>query len=124
MPGNGVGLSAEGKLRIAAEEAQSAGGGSGEVGEPLGEAGPAGPVAVLIPPAVFEKEDAVLDLPMSAHGSQQVVGTNVVGTDAGQEVARIGQLHRAIVADDITIHAQRDLTAWKGQPLANVLGIV
>ena len=124
MPSNVIGLGAEGELGVGAKDSQCAGSGSRELGEPVREARPTGPVAVLVPPAIFEKEDAVLDLPMPAHRGKQVVGTNVIGADARQEVARVGQVDSAVFANDIAIDAQRDLTARKGQLLANVLGVV
>ena len=60
-------LGAEGQLGIGAEEPQDARGGGGELREPLGQTGSASPVTVLVPPAVFEKEDAVFDLPVMAN---------------------------------------------------------
>lgn len=124
MPGNMVGLGAEGEVGIVTKAAEDAGGGGGQVREPFGEAGPAGPVTVFIPPTVFEEEDAVFDLPMATNLRQQFVGANILRVDAGQEISRVGQMHGAVLAHDIAIDAQGDLTAGKGQSLANVLGIV
>ena len=39
------------------------GGGGGEVSQPFGKTRAFGPVSILVPPAIFQKEDAVLDLP-------------------------------------------------------------
>lgn len=80
-------------------------------------------MTIFVPPAVLQKKDAVFDLPMPPHFGQQFVGANVFRVDAGDEVTSVGEMHGAVIADDIAIHAEGDLTAWKGQLLANVLGI-
>ena len=122
VPINVVGVGAEG-LGGAAEDSEDHGGGGGEVSQPLREAWTAGPVAVLIPPAVLQKEDAVLDLPVIADRREELLGGDRTGIDAGHEVARIGQPHCAIVGDDVAVHAQRDLAAGKAQRLADVFGV-
>jgi hypothetical protein len=81
-------------------------------------------MAILIPPAVFQEEGAVLDLPVIAHVGQQFIGTDLAGIDAGQEVSRIVLTHGAVLGDDVTIDAQGDLTAGEVQLLANVFGIL
>jgi len=104
IPINVVGVSAE-WFRGTAEDAQHDGGGGSEMGQPFREAGPARPVAIFVPPAIFHKEDAVLDLPVIAHRCQQLTRRNGPRVDAGYEVARIGEPHGAIVSDDIAVHA-------------------
>jgi hypothetical protein len=81
-------------------------------------------MTILVPPAIFEKEDAVLDLPVIANGCQQFRGSNGAGIDTAKKVARIGQPHGAIVRDDIAVHSQSDLAAREGQRFANVLGVL
>ncbi len=110
--------------RGTAKDAQDHGGGGGEVSEPLGETWAARPMTILVPPAIFEKEDAVLDLPVIANGHQQLVGSDRGGINAGHEVARIALPHGAIVSDDIAVHAQADLAAGEAQRFANVLAVL
>lgn len=107
-----------------AQEAQDGERGSGEIGEPLGHAGPARPMPVFIPPAVFHKEEAVLDLPMAAHMLEKLRGGSVLRIEAGNEVASFGQTHGAVVGDDVTVDAHSDLTTWKVERLANVRLVV
>lgn len=51
------------------------------------EAGPAGVVAVLIPPAVLDEVQAVLDPPVAAGVPQQVGGGDLIRVEAAGEVA-------------------------------------
>src|SRR6187401_1847542 len=111
---NVVGESAEG-LGGGAKDAQDHGGGGREMGQPLGKTRAAGPVAVLVPPAVFEEEDAVLNLPVIADRSQELRSRDRARIDAGQKVARVGEPHGAISSDDIAVHAERDLTAGEAE---------
>ena len=120
---NVVGEGAE-WLGGSAKDAQDDGGRGGEVSQPFRETWAAGPVAILVPPAVFEKEDTVLDLPVIANCGQQLSGGDRAGIDAGKKIARVRQPHGAIVSDDITVHAERDLAAWEAEGFANVLAVV
>lgn len=43
---------------------------------------------IFVPPAVFDVVQAVFDLPMVAHMSEQLPRGRGVGIQAGQEVAR------------------------------------
>jgi len=123
IPINVIGVGAE-WFRGVAEEAEDHGGGGGEVSQPFREARPASPVTVLIPPAVLDEEDAVFDLPVIAHRGQQFVGGDRTRIDAGQEVARVGEPHRAIVSGDIAVHAQGNLTAGEAERFADVSGVL
>lgn len=57
-----------------AREAQHHGGGRRQLSQPLGETRALRPVAVFIPPAVLDEEDAVFHLPMVARGAEQIGG--------------------------------------------------
>lgn len=109
---------------MGAKDTEDHRGRGGEVGQPFGETWATSPVAVLVPPAVFEKEDAVLDLPVIADRGQQLVGSNGAGIDTGEKVARVGEPHGAIVGDDIAVHAKRNLATWEAEGFANVLAVV
>lgn len=74
-----------------AEESQHREGGAGELRQPVGDAGTASPMAVFIPPAVFDEEKAVLDFPMSPHVGQQLGGRHSRGIETGQKVACIAE---------------------------------
>jgi len=96
----------------------------GEIGEPVRETRPPCPVTIFVPPPILQKELAVLDLPVIADRRQQLVSGDIAGIEAGQEVASVRETYRAVFFDDVSIDAQRDLTAWKTEPLANVLDVV
>lgn len=81
-------------------------------------------MAIFIPPAVFDKEDAVFHLPMVACGAKQLDGGNVIRAGAGEKVARVGKPHRAIAGDQVAIDAQGDLAAGIFQFVANVSDVV
>jgi hypothetical protein len=79
---------------------------------------------ILVPPAVFEKEDAVLDLPVSTHGREQLLSANFARIAAGEKVSRVRKTDRAVVGNDITIDANRDLAARKAERVANIGRVV
>ena len=124
VPLDSVGMGAEGFVGIGAEDAEDDRGCGGQMREPLGETGAAGPVAIFVPPAVFQEEDAVLDLPVIANVGQQFLGAHFAGIDAGQEVARVMQTHGAVFSREVAIDAECDLAAGEVQLVANVLGVV
>lgn len=43
-----------------------------QLGQPLGNTGANRPMTIFIPPAVFDEEDAVLNLPMSSRSTKQL----------------------------------------------------
>lgn len=109
---------------VVVEDPQHDGGEGRELSQPFGEARPARPVAVFIPPAIFQKEDAVFDLPVLPHRRQELVGVDVTGIDAAEEVARLREAYNAVVAGHVTIDAQRDLTSRELQRVANISGVL
>lgn len=92
--------------------------------KPLGEAWPPSPVTILVPPPVFEKEDAILHLPVVTNRCQEVVGADGARINAGEKITRIGESHRTIFSNHVTIYAQRDLTTGKVQLVADVLNVI
>lgn len=62
-------------------------------------------MAILIPPAIFEKEQGVFDLPMAADYRQQLVGGDVAGVPTGDEIAGVVRDDRAIGVDQVAIDA-------------------
>jgi hypothetical protein len=123
FPGDVVGAGADGKVRRA-ECSKHGGGGTGELGQPFGHARPTRPVTVFIPPAVFEEEEAVLDLPMRADSRQQLRRGDLLWIETGEKVARVGRQHGAIVGNYVPINTQRNSRPGKRQGLANVIGVV
>lgn len=81
-------------------------------------------MTVLIPPAIFEEEQRVLDLPMATDCSQQLAGSDGARIETGNEVASIVRECGAVGGDQVTIDAQRDAAAGKAQRHADVVGIV
>jgi len=65
-------------------------------------------VPVFVPPAVFEEEVAILDLPMIAYILEQSRCTDPLGSQAGDEVARVVQDGRAGVVQHVAIDPQRN----------------
>ena len=89
FPGDEVGSSSEGEVGRA-EGAEGDGGRAGELREPFGHARSTRPVTVFIPPAIFDEEQTVFDLPMGAHGCQEFARGDAVGIEAGEKIARVG----------------------------------
>ena len=81
-------------------------------------------MTILVPPPVFEKEEAVFDLPVLADEFQQLVRTDLARIEVAQEVARIVRAHGAIAGNHVAIHAQGDLAAGEVKRLADVIGVV
>jgi len=77
---------------------------SGEAG---GEAGPAGVVAILVPPPIFGEVQAVFDPPVVPHVGQNVCGCDLVGVEAGNEVAHVVRDELAVGGSDLAIDADR-----------------
>lgn len=69
---------------------------SGQAG---GESGPAGVVAIFVPPAVFAEMQAVFDAPVVPHVGQEVRGRDLIRVLAGNEVSHVV---RDELADGIT----------------------
>lgn len=103
-----------------AQEADYAERNAVELGEPIGDARPACPVAIFVPPTILDEEQAVLDLPMPAHVSQKLRGADPIWVEAGEEVTRIANAHGAIIGDHITIHAQADRAAREAERVAQI----
>jgi hypothetical protein len=72
-----------------------------------GEAGPPGVVAVLVPPAVLQEVEAVLQPPVIADMPQEVGGGDAVGIEARDEVPHVVRENLAVGGADFTIDAQR-----------------
>lgn len=64
-------------------------------------------VAVLVPPAVIDEVQAVLDLPMIAHQPQEFGRGDPVWVQAGNEVARVVRDKFAVGFANLAIDAQR-----------------
>jgi hypothetical protein len=93
-------------------------------GQALGQAGTTCRVPVFVPPAIFEKEMAVFDLPMIADMAQQLVGCDPRGIEACQKITAVVRYDVAVGGEHVAIDAQADPTARKTQLLANVIGVV
>lgn len=76
-------------------------------GEAGGEPRPAGVVAILVPPPIFGEVQAVFDSPMVPHVGQNVGGRDLVGVEAGNEVAHVVRDELAVGGADFAIDADR-----------------
>ena len=85
---------------------------------------PAGGMSIFIPPAVFEKEVAVFDLPMIANIGQQLGGRDLRWIEAGNKIAAVVRDNVAIGSDHVTVDAQADATARKSQLLADIVRVI
>lgn len=81
-------------------------------------------MAILVPPAIFDEEQAVLDLPMGADGRQQFGGGNLAWVEAGKKVARVGEQHATVVGDYVPINTQCNLRPGKRQRFTNVVDVL
>lgn len=76
-------------------------------GEAGGESGPAGVAAILVPPPIFRKVQAVFDSPMVVYVRQDVYGRDLVRIEAGNEVAHVVRDEFASGIADFAIEADR-----------------
>jgi len=95
-----------------------------EAGQDSRETWTPGVVPVLVPPAIFEKVQAILDLPVATDIAQQIVRGDRLGIEAGDEVAHVVRNHFAVWPAQLTIDAQRDAAARQLQRFTNVVGVV
>ena len=105
-------------------ESKHAESGTRKMRQPLGDARPARPMSIFVPPPIFDEEQAVLDLPMPAHVGQKLRGADPVRVEAGEEVARVADAHGTIVGDHIAVDANGNLAAWKAELVANVSDVL
>lgn len=123
IPGDVVGSGSDREL-VGAECTERDDGGGGELREPFRHAGAARPMSVFIPPAIFDEEQTILDLPVRAHGGQELARGDALGIEAGEKITRVGGPHCAVRGDHVPINTQRNLRVGKVQSLAKVTGIV
>ncbi len=76
-------------------------------GKAGGESGPAGMVAIFVPPAIFGKVEAVFDPPMAADVGQEVGRRDLVRVEARNEVPHVVRDELAGGGADFAIHADR-----------------
>ena len=67
---------------------------------------------------------AVLDLPMAADITQQIVGGHLVRIEASNVVANVVRNHRAAFGAQLAINAQCDAAARQVQRFADIVGVV
>lgn len=104
--------------------AEDGGGEAGELGEAFAQAGTPQDVTIFVPPAVFEKEQTVFDVPVLPDRGEQLVGADRVGVAAIGEIARVVRDDCAVGRNQIAINAQPDLIVGKAERLADVVRVV
>lgn len=122
-PGDVVGSGPEGLVGWVTAT-QYGDGGAIEDRQAVGQARSTRGMTILIPPAVFEEEVAVFDLPMIADMGQQLVGRDLRRIEAGNKIAAIVRNNVAGGSDHVTVDAQSDPAAGKSQLVANVICVV
>lgn len=123
FPGDLVGSAADGEM-CRSEQAEHGQRRGRQLGQPLGDAGADGAMAIFIPPPVFDEEDAVLDLPMSAGRREQLGGRHLAGIQTGQKVTGVGKQYPAVVGGYVPINTQDDPRPGIRQGIANVVRVV
>jgi hypothetical protein len=73
------------------------------------ETGSTGVMTILVPPAVFQEVQAILNPPVLANVSQEIGCGHLLGIKAAHIVACIMQNDFAIVSTQLAIHAQSNL---------------
>jgi hypothetical protein len=114
---------AEGLAR-SLDEAEYTQGGVGQRGKHLSQARPLEIMTILVPPTVFGKVKAVLDLPVVANVTLQAARRDPTRIKAGAKIARLTGPHPAAGRTDFTIHAENDPAMGEVQTLADVVGNV
>ena len=105
-------------------EAENTQGGIGQRGKAVGQAGPLGIVAILVPPTVLDEMQAVFHLPMVAYGRLKLRGRDRARIETGGEIAAVARKNRAVARPHFAIDAQRDAALRKVQTLAEIIGRV
>lgn len=95
-----------------------------ELGEDFAQAWSARGMAVFVPPAIFEKVQRVLDLPMATDIGQQLPSVDGAWVEAGDEVAGVVRNGSAVGGDRVAIDAQREAAAGEAERLADVIGVI
>lgn len=72
-------------------------------------------MAVLVPPTVLEKVQAVLDPPVIADMTQELSRSDPIGIEAGDEVSYVMTNKPPVPGRDQTVHTQRDAAGWEGE---------
>ena len=106
VPGDVVGGGSDG-LPWVGTEAVDRQGGVVDGRQAGGEAGPPGAVAILVPPAVLQEVEAVLQPPVIANVPQEVGGGDAVGIETRHEVSHIVREDFAVAGANLAINAQR-----------------
>ena len=81
-------------------------------------------MTVLVPPAVLEKMQAVLDLPMTADIVQELGRSDLIGIEAGDEIPYVMTNKLPIPGCDQTVHTQCDATPGERELIPIVRAVV
>lgn len=81
-------------------------------------------MAIFVPPAIFDEEQTVLDLPMGASSRQQLGGSDKPRIQARKKITCLGQQYGAVVGNYVPINTQANLRPGKCQRFTKVLRVV
>ena len=122
-PGDMVGSGSERLVRrVTATQDRDCG--AIEDGQAVGQPRPTRGMSIFVPPAVFEKEVAVFDLPMIADMRQQLCGRDPRRIEARQKVATVVRDDVAIGGQQIAVDAQPDPAARESQLFADIVRVI
>lgn len=89
-----------------------------------GETGPPGVVAVLVPPAILHKMEAVFQSPVVADVPQEVRRGDAVRIEARDEIPHVVREQLAAGGANLTINAECYPATAPGERFAEVVGVL
>jgi hypothetical protein len=104
------------------DQTENTQGGVGQRGKDLGQARPSEVVTILVPPTVFGKVKAILDLPVIANVALQAARRDPIRIKAGAKIARLTRTHPNAGRTHFTVHTENNLAIREVQTLADVVG--
>lgn len=93
-------------------------------GHDCGEAGAASVMPIFVPPSVFGEMEAIFNSPVIPDMPENVVGSDVAGIKAGDEIAFVVQYDLAVISDQLTIDPHRNFTIGYRQCFSNVVRVL
>ena len=123
VPGEVIGGGSDREIGVG-EEPMDGEGGVADGRHAGREAGPAGVVAILVPPTVLQEVQTVLNPPMLADMPQQVGRSDLIGIEAADVIAHVVHNHASLGRAELAIDAQHNLTAREAECLPDIMSVV
>lgn len=123
VPGDVVGGGSDRQLRVRTEAVDREGG-VVDCSQAGGESGPPGVVAILVPPPILQKVEAVFQPPVIADMPQEVRSGDALGIETRDEISHVVRKDCAVVGANLAVNTQRYAATAPGEPFANVVGVL